>query len=183
MSIDFGSTSDLSRDLTAFFSESTIRTSLLPMIRRTSSVSLRILDWLVTNYAKKHNVVCRTTNGKLFNVHNAYKVALSVYRRQHFDPFRRNRRIVFDIDGDTHETTIGQCHFLYWANVNGVFQYAEEHLSAIEADMNEVAARQRLKKKERRRDGAQRDKRRPLTDGTAFMCHVYNVKQTVTFVL
>ena len=183
MPIDFGAASHLNEKLASYFDDNTIRSALLPMIRRTSIVSLRILDWLVTNFAKKYNVVCLTDKGELFNVHNAYKVALSVYRRQHFDPFRRSRRIVFEIDGGRHETTIGQCHFLYWAKVNGVFAYAQQHLASIEADMNDVAARQRQKKRDRRRSGALREKRKPLSDGTAFMCHVYNVKHTVSFAL
>tara|TARA_B110000046_G_C12969357_1_gene388245 strand:+ start:147 stop:764 length:618 start_codon:yes stop_codon:yes gene_type:complete len=183
MIIDFGAVSHLTEKLDAFLDESTIRHLLLPLLQRTSVVSLRTLDWLVTNFAKKHNVVCQTQTNELFNVHNAYKVALSVYRRQNFDPFRRSQRIAFQIDAVTHETTIGQCHFLHWANVNGVLAYARSHLADIEADMNDVAARQRAIKRELKRNGARSGKRKPLSTGTAFKCHVYNVTHTVSFEL
>ena len=183
MAIDFGPPCLLQSSLTAFFDDDNIRTILIPMITRSSQVSLRILDWLVTNYAKKYNVVCKTRDGQLFNVHNRYKVALSVYRRQQFDPFRRSRRIAFESDGAQHDTTLGQCHFLYWAHTNGVFAFAEQHLSAIECDMNEVAARQRKKKRDCQRSGISKEKRKPLSDGAAFKCHVYSLKHTVTFEL
>ena len=33
---------------------------LLPIIEQKSNISLRILDWLVTNYSKKYNVAYET---------------------------------------------------------------------------------------------------------------------------
>jgi hypothetical protein len=56
--------------------------------------SLRILDWLVTNYAKK-NSVAYEHNGKEININLSYKQQLRAYSKRQFDPFCRRGRIVF----------------------------------------------------------------------------------------
>lgn len=58
-------------------------------------ISLRVLDWLVTNYAKKHNIVYRLPDGTHFNVFMEYKAQLKAYSKRLFDPFCRRDRIAF----------------------------------------------------------------------------------------
>ena len=107
-------TSFLAARLRTFFTEERVRTILLPLIDQSSVLSLRTLDWLVVNYSKKNNVVCTTKEGKLFNIFNGYKISLGVYRRRHFDPFRRRERHVFHVDGKRYDTTLGQVNFVHW---------------------------------------------------------------------
>ena len=110
----------LVRDLRSFFDEDKTRTVIVPLISKSSPVSLRMLDWLVVNMAKGQIIMCTRSDGSLCNIHNDYKVTLSVYKRAFFDPFRRNTRSTIVIDGEEHVTTVGQCHFIYWACRNGV---------------------------------------------------------------
>ena len=47
---------------------------ILPIINGQSSISLRLIDWFVTNYSKKHFVVLHNNNNKRFNVYIDYKL-------------------------------------------------------------------------------------------------------------
>ena len=90
------------------------------------SVSLRILDWLVTNYSKAHNITYHKPNGgrQCFNVHNEYKACLKAYQKRCFDPFARRERIIVQLHGETTITTPGQMNFFKWAFSNGIIDYA-----------------------------------------------------------
>jgi hypothetical protein len=68
---------------------------ILPIISGCSSLSIRVLDWFVTNYAKKYNVVYQLNIGTYFNVYLDYKSQLKGYKKKMFDPFCRKRRIPF----------------------------------------------------------------------------------------
>lgn len=117
------------------------RLRVLTVALRTSNhISLRILDWLVTNYAKKHNIVY-LVNGDdglpaTFNMFLEYKSQLKAYSKRFFDPFCRRDRLDFlDAQGATFQTTVGQLNFFRWAIVNGVVDYATRHARVIEDDM------------------------------------------------
>lgn len=99
-------------------------------------VSLRILDWLVTNYAKEHNVVYVLPSGEPFNMFIQYKAQLKAYSKRFFDPFARRERRPFEGDGGrVLDTTVGQLNFFRWALSYGVVAYAEARASVIEEDM------------------------------------------------
>lgn len=61
---------------------------ILPILNGTSSISLRIIDWFVTNYAKQHYVVYTLSDSR-FKVYNDYKLKLKAYSKKRFDPFCR----------------------------------------------------------------------------------------------
>ena len=86
-------------------------------------ISLRLIDWFVTNYCKKTNVIM-SNNNQLFNVHLSYKNELKSYSKKQFDPFRRDERItlVFD-DNKKIETTSGQLNFFRWLIKNNIIIY------------------------------------------------------------
>lgn len=104
-------------------------------------VSLRIIDWLVTNHCKWKNVVYSVhdpTTGcdKPFIMYIEYKNALRSYSKRMLDPFCRRERIPFiDADGQVMQTTIGQLNFFKFALTNGVVDYAIKHADEIETDM------------------------------------------------
>ena len=54
--------------LTRFFKDKEKMDIMLPIIEGKSPISLRILDWFVTNYSKKNNINYRI-NGEQFIVH------------------------------------------------------------------------------------------------------------------
>ncbi len=112
---------------------------ILPIIDGTSPISLRLIDWFVTNYAKKYNnVITQEVNNNVlhFNVYLSYRSQLKAYSKQLFDPFRRRERITFIFDNkNSVETTIGQLNFFRWVIQNNIIDYVEKHLKEIEDDM------------------------------------------------
>ena len=101
-------------------------------------LSLRIIDWFVTNYSKKHNIFIKraAANNKPFIVFLEYKSQLKAYSKKQFDPFCRRTRINFECgDGSHFETTIGQLNFFRWAIEHGIIEYIIHHYAAIEEDM------------------------------------------------
>jgi hypothetical protein len=96
-----------------------------------SPLSLRLLDWFVTNYAKKHNIVLQIGN-RTNNVFMDYKAQLKAYSKRYFDPFCRRERIDFQ---GVRQTTVGQMNFFRWAILSGVLDYVFEHREAVENDM------------------------------------------------
>jgi hypothetical protein len=112
-----------------------------------SRVSLRIIDWFVTNYAKKYETeyVIRMRTGILkdlvedcvFKVYHRYKLQLKAYSKKRFDPFCRWDRISIPCDQDNMMlTTIGQLNFFKWAIENRILEHIEENYEEIEKDMN-----------------------------------------------
>ena len=153
---------------------------LVPLITQESDISLRALDWLVTNYSKKYNIVCTTKSGTLFNIYHGYKVALSHFRRKNFDPFRRRQRIRLILNGKHYDTTVGQCNFIHWAYQSGVLQYAKENSDAIEKDMNLAAYNNKIERKNQLEKGIPH-RRRELSKAPITKCSVYKVDSHVIF--
>ncbi len=110
---------------------------MLSIVTGESKVSLRIVDWFATNYAKKYYTLLQQEDGKRFKVYFDYKLKLKAYSKKRFDPFCRWDRINMPYkDGTSIETTIGQLNFFKWAIENGVVKYIEENYEMIEHDMN-----------------------------------------------
>jgi hypothetical protein len=109
------------------------------------TVSLRIIDWFVTNYAKKHSTIIECVDGrgvsKYVNVHASYRSQLKAYSKHQFDPFRRRFRINFFYNRNEHvETTVGQMNFFRWVIEHDILSYINQNIRDIERDM--VAALQ-----------------------------------------
>lgn len=102
-----------------------------------NSVSLRVIDWFVTNFAKKNNTSYEH-NGRQFFVYLDYKNQLRAYTKKQFDPFCRRDRITFTFKTVdlTVDTTVGQLNFFRWAYNYGVLDYAVANREEIEIDMN-----------------------------------------------
>jgi hypothetical protein len=99
----------------------------------TSNLSLRLIDWFVTNYAKKYNVSFITHNQKHVIVYLSYKSHLKAYSKKMFDPFCRWKRIRFhDV-----ETTVGQLNFFEWAITDEILDYLEKNKERVHQDMEE----------------------------------------------
>lgn len=114
---------------------------MMHIINGESNISLRIVDWFVTNYAKKYYTVYELPNsmGEVhrFKVYNDYKLKLKAYSKKRFDPFCRWERIPIPYDNEKFmETTIGQLNFFKWAIENRIVEFIVENYSDIEKDMN-----------------------------------------------
>jgi hypothetical protein len=114
---------------------------MLKIITGDCKISLRIVDWFATNYAKKYYTLfdILQANGvnKRFKVYVDYKLKLKAYSKRRFDPFCRWDRISVPYkNGTCIETTLGQLNFFKWALENKVIDYIEENYETIEKDMN-----------------------------------------------
>jgi hypothetical protein len=111
---------------------------MLRVINGESRISLRIIDWFATNYAKKYYTVYQIQGSdNRFKVYNDYKLKLKAYSKKRFDPFCRWDRITVPYKDGIHiQTTIGQLNFFKWAIENSVIDYIEQNYDAIEKDMN-----------------------------------------------
>lgn len=125
----------LMSSLTRFYANPRHLARLTDVLRNRTKISLRNLDWLCTNYAKKHNITYMLNN-QLFNIYLDYKASLKAYSKKSFDPFQRRERIdIPDAHGTPMTTTCAQLNFFRWAISKNVLDYALEHSADIEADM------------------------------------------------
>jgi hypothetical protein len=163
---------------------------LIPIVNGLSKISLRVLDWFVTNFCKKHNTVIHYhTDGKpnKLIVHLDYKNQLKAYSKKQFDPFCRRERINF-IYGKGNEllTTVGQLNFFRWAIENHVIYYINDNLEMIEADMNnslkiEVSGGKIIDDLSQDIQEKKRKKRHELSISASKSVSKHNVKITVEF--
>jgi len=137
----------LLNNLMTFYKENNNLEKMLNIINGESSISLRIIDWFATNYAKKHfTIYALNDKEKRFKVYNDYKLKLKAYSKRRFDPFCRWERINIPYKNDSFiQTTLGQLNFFKWAIENKVINYIEENYSAIEKDMNGRNSTARMK--------------------------------------
>jgi hypothetical protein len=128
----------LLNNLLKFYEESNNMDYMLRIINGESKISLRIIDWFATNYAKKYYTVYEIPNtDRRFKVYVDYKLKLKAYSKKRFDPFCRWDRITVPYkDGKYIQTTIGQLNFFKWALENNVIRFIEENYVNIEKDMN-----------------------------------------------
>ena len=126
-----------------------------------NNVSLRLIDWLVTNYSKTKCVIY-DVNGKSFCLHQNYKNMLKAYSKKMFDPFRRHGRLYIDTHDGVFETTVAQLTFFRWAIDNKVIKYANTHKIEIKNDMEKQLTV---------------GKKKGMVKGA----HMYNVNMTISF--
>ena len=119
-----------------FFQKEANFQELVNSIENNNGVSLRLIDWLVTNYSKENNTSYRI-NGKNFIVHQSYKDMLKAYSKKLFDPFRRHERIsIISNSKSKTETTVAQMAFFKWAIENKVLEYAKNNKKQIKNHMD-----------------------------------------------
>ena len=78
----------LLNSLLSFYTNQHLNT-IIGIINGESKISLRIIDWFVTNYAKKNYTIYEIEGNKRFKVYNDYKLKLKAYSKKRFDPFCR----------------------------------------------------------------------------------------------
>lgn len=177
---------------------------ILSIVKQQTTISLRLLDWLVTNYAKHKNIHfpndsedgARKYNKRAFSIWIDYKNQLKAYSKKQFDPFCRRNRIFYvlgtdetfpirkgEIDSfhareDGFVTTVGQLNFFRWAINNRVIDYAFNHLDDIESDMlSNADSRKNLCKDIPKYIGKPKRK----ASRTKQNIHIHNIKVIVDF--
>ena len=160
-----------------FYNQDGNKELILPIVKQETTISLRLLDWLVTNYSKQNDIhyqILKNGDSKNFSIWLDYKNQLKAYSKKQFDPFCRRNRIfyntkineTFNIGNSKKEieeysksedgfvTTVGQLNFFRWALTHRVVDYAFDNLSKIESDMLMSADSRKLSThgKQRRRE-------------------------------
>jgi hypothetical protein len=140
------------------------------ILEGTSTLSLRLIDWFVTNYAKKYNVAYISKKEKHVIVYLSYKSHLKAYSKKMFDPFCRWKRIKFqDI-----ETTVGQLNFFEWAITDDILEYLEKHRDEVHRDME-------TRLHETKEEGTPRKKRHELSHSATKSLTRHDVSVKVSF--
>jgi hypothetical protein len=124
------------QNLQTFYNQSGNLERVTPILKGESPISLRLVDWFITNYAKKNNT-SYILGTKQFLVHFNYKRELKAYSKKLFDPFCRRERIMFEaINQAPIMTTVGQLNFFRWFIEKKIIDFIEENRKDIEEDMN-----------------------------------------------
>jgi len=92
---------------------------MLRIINGESKISLRIVDWFATNYAKKYYVIylikqSNDNNFERFKVYDDYKLKLKGYSKKRFDPFCRWDRISIPYTNGSFIESNYRCWLLCW---------------------------------------------------------------------
>jgi len=185
----------LLNNLIEFYKHDNNLDNMLKIITGESKISLRIVDWFATNYAKKYYTLYdielpdkKTENTdqisakvvKRFKVYIDYKLKLKAYSKQRFDPFCRWERISIPYKNGTFiETTIGQLNFFKWALENKIIKFIEENYDEIEQDMN--SRNSTSKRKELVDNSKTRKKREELSISASKSIKKEKVEITVNF--
>jgi len=139
------------QSLQHFYTNRTDLKEILDVLEGDSPMSLRLIDWFVTNYAKNYNT-SYIHKGQEFFVYIDYKNQLKAYSKKLFDPFCRRERISFQMkDIPAFVTTVGKLNFFRWAIEKGILDYIQLNLKMIEKEMNESARElQKIRKQEKK---------------------------------
>jgi hypothetical protein len=122
--------------LQRFYSNRDDLEEIVELLKGTSDVSLRLVDWFVTNYAKTHST-SYILRGQEIVVYMDYKNQLKAYSKKLFDPFCRRERISFQVPGhESFLTTVGKLNFFRWAIEKDILNYIKGHQPEIEKEMN-----------------------------------------------
>lgn len=187
-------TSILLRSLQDYYSENKKGNKLIEILKEDNNISLRIIDWFVTNYSKKFNIyytifetpnkkktfVCE--NNKLlkqFNTYQSYKSQLKSFSKKKFDPFCRRERITFICNGNDIETTIGQLNFFKWAIDNLIIEYIKNNYEDIENDMNTCYNAVKIQKKKKEKN--ERKRRQELSKSASRGLNYNKIKVILDF--
>ena len=134
--------------LQKFYANRADMSEILELLQGTSQISLRLIDWFVTNYAKQHNT-SYIINNQEFLVYMNYKSQLKAYSKKLFDPFCRRERIMFQLQSqESFLTTVGKLNFFRWAIEKGIIDYIKLNLPKIEKEMNTNAREAQKNKKQ-----------------------------------
>ncbi len=157
----------LLNSLLRFYNQDPQHLNILAAISKQKTIiSLREMDYTVTNYSNNNKVVYKLKNKTSFNMYLDYKCQLRGYSKKCFDPFCRRQRIFLDFETKTPRflddneidkyklqedglvTTIGQLAFFRWAILNEVIDYCFNNKEKIDEEMEKNDKKKSKTKKE-----------------------------------
>jgi hypothetical protein len=110
-------------------------------------ISIRLIDYFVTNYSKKFRSTIINTNKtdinkknnsddkQIISIHSSYKSQLKAWNKKYFDPFSRGDRIPFYLNNVWIITTIGQLNFFKWFILISLDTFIIKNYNDIEQHM------------------------------------------------
>lgn len=154
--------------LEKFYEKTSNIKTVTDILEGKSILSLRLIDWFVTNYAKKFNTSFITKTGKHVIVYLSYKSHLRAYSKKMFDPFCRSKRFKFM----GFETNVGQLNFFEWVITDEILDYLLTHHDQVHQDMET-----RIKET----DPEKYSKRHELSKSATNSIRCHDVRVTVKF--
>lgn len=126
----------LMKSLTEFYQDQHYVDEIKSIVDQDNIISLRILDWFITNYSKKFRTLILQKNGQGIDVYMHYKLMLKSFSKCAFDPFCRKNKLFFYYTNEKFiETSCGQLCFFRWCFENDILDFVKNNLSIIEQDM------------------------------------------------
>lgn len=108
--------------------------TIVQVIEGKHRVSKRILEHLVTNFAKNRHLIL-VHHGEPYDVYQHYQLNRA---KKMMDTSRRGPRILFPFQGREVETTFEQLEGMRWYMSTPIFQYAEKEYDMIKKHLNEL---------------------------------------------
>lgn len=131
----------------------------MEIVKRKNGMSLRVIDWLVTNYSKENSIPIETKIDCLpRDLNRDYQKNLTAYNKKNLDPFARKNKISVKIltgsngEGETRSTTVGQLNFFRWFCKNNLDVYISREKKKIDAHMKESEKNKKHNKKNKFRN-------------------------------
>ena len=159
--------------LLEFYKDNENIQKMMKIINGESRISLRIIDWFITNYSKFYYTIYELpepnnpTEMMRFKVHDQYKLKLKSFSKKRFDIFCRHERtpVLYDKEKSLYlESTIAQLNCFRWVIENKILEYIEEHYTDILQDMNNRNSTSRsIKRNETNDNNKTRKKRQELS--------------------
>lgn len=137
------------KELNRFYTIDKIE-KIKPIINQESDISLRLIDWTLTNYTKKYGILIRKTNGEVIDIYESYKACLDSYpKNELFDVFKRGSCIRFyytDNEDDYIITSVKQLNIFRWILRHEILTYIEQNREKINNDHRESLRRSKKNK-------------------------------------
>lgn len=158
-------TENMMRKIETFFSKAEHMGKLLPFLRGTSKISLRMVEWFVFVYSMR-NTVDWFIGENYFNVYLDYQAEMEENKKQKFDPMGRKWRkekrkdgtVVkvyhginfFHTEKDYIVTSVAQLNFFRWFIGKGVLDYVLENFDNLSLEMNKYNQERKKVQKNRK---------------------------------
>lgn len=119
----------------------------LSVVKRRNGMSLRVVDWLVTNFSKTHSVMI-DCGGMTRDLNREYQRNLSAYNKRNLDPFARKNKITVLLYGqEKRSTTVGQLNFFRWFFKSDIGSILDKYKDVVKAHMESCENKEKKIKK------------------------------------
>lgn len=111
-------------------------TKMMRNTKREPRLSLTLLDWIVSRYAKFYSCTfIHPETQQLIDIHEEYVLQLKGYSKRRSDPFCRSQRFPLTIQTPEGEkkivTSVRQLNFMKFLTQTGIFKYIQDNLPEL----------------------------------------------------